>query len=186
MPSTSPNQRTVKIHREAVKKNFLGIKNENWTAAARNLGAHAFMLYMYFAANADNFNLALSPVAVNEAIGMPRSTYHDQVRKLVNKGYLVPSHGNTYDFYEVPQQKKDNFEEPSIGLEENPNDDRTVLCAVQEGASANIQINKNNIIKKEINKEQINSMSNLPEAKGSVPLIPEGNQTERKKEVFIF
>lgn len=36
-----PNQRFVKIHREAVKSNFLGIKNENWQAASRDLGAHA-------------------------------------------------------------------------------------------------------------------------------------------------
>ncbi len=34
---------------------------------------------------------------------MARSTYHDQFHKLVDKGYLVPSHGNTFDFYEVPQ-----------------------------------------------------------------------------------
>ena len=26
-----------------------GIKNENWQAAARDLGAHALMLYMYLA-----------------------------------------------------------------------------------------------------------------------------------------
>ena len=34
---------------------------------------------------------------------MARSTYHDQFHKLVDKGYLVPGTGNTFDFYEVPQ-----------------------------------------------------------------------------------
>ena len=29
-PITYPNQRVVKIHRESVKTDFLGIKNENW------------------------------------------------------------------------------------------------------------------------------------------------------------
>ena len=105
MPNTVPNQRTVKIHREAVKSDFLGIKNENWQAAARDLRAHALLLYLYLAANADNFTLALSPVAIQEAVGMARSTYNDQIKILISKGYLVPSHGNTFDFYEVPQPR---------------------------------------------------------------------------------
>jgi len=38
---TAPNQRTIVVHRERVTTDFLGIKNENWQAAARDLGAHA-------------------------------------------------------------------------------------------------------------------------------------------------
>lgn len=65
MPTiTYPNQRMVKIHRERATSDFLGIKNENWQAAARDLGAHATMLYLYLASNADNYTTALSPVAV--------------------------------------------------------------------------------------------------------------------------
>ena len=101
MPNTVPNQRIVNIHRERVTSDFLGIKNENWMAAARDLGAHALMLYLYLAANRDGYVLALSPAAIRDAIGMPRSTYHDQFAKLVSKGYLVQRNGNTYDFYEV-------------------------------------------------------------------------------------
>ena len=104
MPNiTFPNQRVIKIHRESAKTDFLGIKNENWQAASRDLGAHALQLYLYLASNANNYTSALSPVAVRQAIGMARSTYHDQFHKLVDKGYLVPATGNTYDFYEVPR-----------------------------------------------------------------------------------
>ena len=103
MPNTFPNQRTIKVNREVARRDFLGIKNENWQAAARDLGAHALMLYMYLASNADGYCLALSPVAVRQAIGMARSTYHDQFHKLVDKGYLVPSTGNTFEFYEAPK-----------------------------------------------------------------------------------
>lgn len=131
MGYTFPNQRTIKINREAAKRDFLGIKNENWQAAARDLGAHSLMLYLYLASNADGYCLALSPVAVRQAIGMARSTYHDQFHRLVDKGYLVPSAGNTFEFYEVPkaaaQTKKEvsedglNFEEMSChGELENP------------------------------------------------------------------
>ena len=100
---TFPNQRTICVHRERAESDFLGIKNENWKAAARDLSAHAFKLYIYLASNKDNFKLALSPAAVRQEIGMARSTYHDQFHVLVDKGYLVPAHGSTFDFYEVPQ-----------------------------------------------------------------------------------
>lgn len=102
-PVTYPNQRLVRVHRERAAKDFLGIKNENWMAASRTLGAPALRLYLYLAANADNYTLALSPAAITRDIGMARSTYGDQFKKLVNMGYLVPAGGNTYDFYEVPQ-----------------------------------------------------------------------------------
>ena len=150
MGYTFPNQRTIKINREAAKRDFLGIKNENWQAAARDLGAHSLMLYLYLASNADGYCLALSPVAVRQAIGMARSTYHDQFHRLVDKGYLVPSKGNTFEFYEVPQAaaqtKKDvsedglNFEDaPSDGALENP--DR--FSVLQQDTEINIEIKTN-------------------------------------------
>lgn len=103
MPATVPNQRVIRIHRERASSDFLGIKNENWMAASRVLGATALRLYLYLASNADNFMLALSPLALERDVGMPRSTFYDQFRKLVNYGYLVQTGGNQYDFYEVPQ-----------------------------------------------------------------------------------
>ena len=109
MPTTVPNQRMVRVHRERVTSDFLGIKNENWQAASRELGAHALRLYLYLAANADNYTFALSPAALTRDIGMPRSTYHDQLRKLVDLGYLVQANGNTYDFYEVPRRSKNSI-----------------------------------------------------------------------------
>ena len=124
MPNTTfANQRMIKIHRESVKTDFLGIKNENWQSAARDLGAHALLLYLYLASNANNYTVALSPVAVRQAIGMARSTYHDQFHKLVDRGYLVPSHGNTFEFYEVPQaatQARNELSADRLDFEESP------------------------------------------------------------------
>ena len=60
-PITFPNQRMVRVHREPAKSDFLGIKNENWQAASRDLGAHALQLYLYLASNANNYTVALSP-----------------------------------------------------------------------------------------------------------------------------
>lgn len=138
MPNiTFPNQRMVRIHREPAKTDFLGIKNENWQAASRDLGAHALQLYLYLASNANNYTSALSPVAVRQAIGMARSTYHDQFHKLVDKGYLIPGTGNSFDFYEVPQAATQArtmssaggqaFEEcPSHGEAANPDGQRVL------------------------------------------------------------
>ena len=104
MPNTVPNQRLIAIHRERAASDFLGIKNSNWQAAARDLGAHALMLYLYFASNANGYTLALSPAAIRQAVGMPQSTYRDQFTKLIDRGYLVQrGESNTYDFYETPQ-----------------------------------------------------------------------------------
>ena len=143
-PITYPNQRVVKIHRESVKTDFLGIKNENWQAASRDLGAHGLRLYLYLAANANNYALALSPAAARAAIGIPRSTFFDQFAILVDKRYLVPGAGNTYDFYEVPQpatQTQKEMTADGLEFEESPHCDMQVGCDGQPILQENIEIN---------------------------------------------
>ena len=169
MPAiTFPNQRVVRIHREPVKTDFLGIKNENWQAASRDLGAHALQLYLYLASNANNYTVALSPVAVRQAIGMARSTYHDQFHKLVDRGYLVPSTGNTFEFYEVPQAATQTQKEVSangLDFEENP-------CRDEQAASVGLSVLPENT---EINNRDsmIDSCTNID------------NESARQMEQFI-
>ena len=145
MPYTVPNQRTVTVHREPAKTDFLGIKNENWMSAARDLGAHALKLYLYLASNANNYTLALSPAAVRQAIGMARSTYQDQVENLIAKGYLVQRGANSFDFYEVPKPRHGNNQTPvsAVGLdfENGTNDGNSEYPAVQNNTTGDIEIN---------------------------------------------
>lgn len=145
MGYTVPNQRVVEIHREKAKSNFLGIQNENWQAAARDLGAHALMLYLYLASNANGYDLALSPAAIRQAIGMPKSTYRDQFEKLVDKGYLVQrKESNIYDFYETP--KRATHTEPIetiVGLDFTT-DDYPISQTVNNKAGKDIEINIDN------------------------------------------
>ena len=153
-PITFPNQRMVRVHRERATSDFLGIKNENWQAASRDLGAHALQLYLYLASNANNYTVALSPVAVRQAIGMARSTYHDQFHKLVDRGYLVPSTGNTFEFYEVPQAATQTQKEVSangLDFEENP-------CRDEQAASVGLSVLPENI--------EINNMTDTPNNTG--------------------
>ena len=102
MPYTAPNQRVITIHRAPLEGNFLGINNDNWKYAARVLGAQAFLLYIYFASNKPGFVLALSPKAIQKEIGMPPSTFRDQLTKLESFGFLEQGEGNKLHFYEVP------------------------------------------------------------------------------------
>ncbi len=104
MPETYPNQKTVIIHKEPLNKNFLSINLDVLREACQRLTAYELKLYLYLASNMDGYNLALSQVAVTNAVNLPRSTYYDQVKNLVNKGYLVDRGGNKYDFYEIPQR----------------------------------------------------------------------------------
>lgn len=197
---TFPNQRTIKIHREAARRDFLGIKNENWQAAARDLGAHSLMLYLYLASNADGYNIALSPVAVRQAIGMARSTYHDQFHRLVDKGYLIPASGNTFEFYEVPQtaaQTKNEVSEDGLNFEAAPSHDIQMLFDGQDVLSEDIQINNtantpnnnriNNgldVVKQTIQKPQIKEIViKRPKVEGKKSLSP---KEEIKKAEFIF
>ena len=103
VPYTVPNQKTVVIHREMPERDFIQVKKENFYNAYRELNATATILYLYLVGNRDNYELALSPVAVSNAMGMPESTCRDQINKLVEYGYLVRrGTSNTYDFYETP------------------------------------------------------------------------------------
>ena len=199
MPNiTYPNQRVVNIHREAAKSNFLGIKNENWQAAARDLGAHALMLYMYLAANADGFNLALSPAAVRQATGMPRSTYQDQLLKLMDKGYLIETGANSFDFYEVPKPRHGNNQTP-VTADGLNNDECTSVgtgedLPVQPITGENIEINNTAITtKSRTNSSDLNTGGEIkipevkevripiPKLQPKKPLTPKPEKKE-----FIF
>ncbi len=144
----------MRVHRERAAADFLGIKNENWKAAARDLSPHALLLYLYLASNADNYTFALSPAAITADVGMPRSTYHDQFKVPVNKGYLVNTHGNTYDFYEKPQPRPviQGFNERTphgLNFEDDTADGFSMEQPVLNGTGDKIEINnryKNNTI----------------------------------------
>lgn len=146
MPQTVPHQRVVTIHREHAASNFLGIKNENWMAASRDLGAHALRLYLYLAANRDNFQLALSPAAIRQEIGMARSTYQDQFHVLIDKGYIVETSGNHYAFYEKPQprtaiQAKNTTADAGFDFRETSDATRSKPVDVKNEPQENIEIN---------------------------------------------
>lgn len=140
----------IKVHREPAKSDFLGIKNENWQAASRDLGAHALRLYLYLAANANNYTLALSPADIRQTIGMPTSTYRDQFMILVDKGYLVQNGSNSYDFYELPQTRRapihsENCATLGIDFESATDDGFAQTETAQHNTPTDIEINNREV-----------------------------------------
>ena len=153
MPYTAPNQRTITIHREPLGGNFLGVNNDNWKYAARVLGAQAFLLYIYFASNKPGFVLALSPQAIQQEIGMPPSTYRDQLKKLESLGFVEIGEGNKLHFYEDPRHgSRSNLENPRVPLKSTeekrtaPVQESTAHAFPETGEDIEIYINN----KKEI------------------------------------
>ena len=90
---------------------------------------------------------------------MARSTYHDQFHKLVDKGYLVPSRGNTFEFYEVPKaatQSNKTMSEDGQHIAECPNDDNLNTNDAQSISTGDIEINNT---ENSINNTGINNTS---------------------------
>lgn len=57
---TVPNQKTVIIHKDRPKDNFIQISNPHWMEVNKKFGPFALQLYLYLAKNANGFHLVLS------------------------------------------------------------------------------------------------------------------------------
>ena len=103
--NTVPHQKVVKIHREDKGNNFISISKESYSKAYRDMSSSsaALGLYIWLVGNKDNYTFALSPEAIENQIGMARSSYNGAVKRLIDLGYLVrkDENSNVYDFYEV-------------------------------------------------------------------------------------
>lgn len=159
MPNTVPNQKVIQIHREPLGGNFLGINNDNWKYAARVLGAQAFLLYTYLASNKNEYKTALSPAAVQKDIGMPRSTFYDQLRKLESMGFLVYDKGNLCHFYEVPHSAM-HTQNACVSFNSTEEESAAVVKPTppqkQKSASEDIEIYINKKDKTNIPEEKMN------------------------------
>ena len=132
MPRTSPNQKTVHINRDMPDKdkkegNFLLVKQENWYAANKDLGPYGLQLYLYIAGNKDGFDLALSQEAAEEEAGIKKTTFHNYVNIMIEKGYLVQRNpgSSIFEFYEIPKKKDDKKAVPSGELKVSPREPKS-------------------------------------------------------------
>ena len=68
-----------------------------------DLKGEALKLWLYLGKNQNGYTFGLSKVdAMKWGIGS-KSSYDRAVKELIEKGYLVETSANHYDFYEVPK-----------------------------------------------------------------------------------
>ena len=101
-----PNQKVIRIQRKKYQKNFLQIGSDEWREAVNNLRPSAFTIYLYLADNRDGFLLEMSAVTIEKLFGIKKSSYHNALKELEEKGYLQKEQGNTYSFSSSPNSKK--------------------------------------------------------------------------------
>ena len=87
------------------------------TAMKRMNGRRAsgFLLWCYLSLNQEGYELALSNEAVKTACGMKKDAYDTAVSILMEEQYLVRKEGNTYDFYQFPNNIEPPEEEEKEG-----------------------------------------------------------------------
>lgn len=106
---TVPNQKVVTVDKQPTKdKLHAQINMEALNAAALDLDAGAFKLWIYFSKNQNGYEFALSSKAVEETFGIKIKQYNNAIATLTEKGYLVMTKGNKYVFNEIPVMTKGN------------------------------------------------------------------------------
>ncbi|MDY3026966.1 MAG: hypothetical protein SOR74_08670, partial [Candidatus Faecivicinus sp.] len=118
---TVPNQKIVRIEKEPCGKGnlYAAINLKALEAAAQNLDAGAFKLWIYFAKNQNGYEFALSSKDANTTFGLGKSQYDTAVKKLIASGYLINTQGNQYTFSETPASEAPLYQNNTTSLFEN-------------------------------------------------------------------
>ena len=116
---TNPKQKVVKVYKQPTnnekKENFYAKINLNaMNAAACDLDAGAFKLWVYFAKNQQHYEFALSSTDAANNFGLKKKQYDNAVAQLIEKGYLVNTNGLKYNFNEIPDVSKRYNEEANF------------------------------------------------------------------------
>lgn len=178
MEYSFPNQKKIVIHKDRPQRDFLQIQNKHWMEINKKYGPYALQLYLYFAKNADGFELGLSQEAAQMEAGIKKTTFHKYVNLFIAEGYLVKRNGNIYDFYEQPQNNRTQNENAnesasggerrssvnkqgnSLGKQGNLQHEQAGSCAEQKSSLADKEIDikdKNDRKDNITDKEKINA-----------------------------
>ena len=98
-----PNQRVIIIKENATtENNAIILDYETTMKAMRDLKPTTFLVWIYLNANENGCEFALSRVDVMNQTGIGSSSYDRAIKELKEKGYLIHTTDNCYDFYAVP------------------------------------------------------------------------------------
>lgn len=104
--TTSPNQKTITVCKELCDNQhyYTMISLNALECAAIDLKSGAFKLWVYLAKNQNNFTFGLSNKAVAEQFGIKKDQYDSAVKELIEKGYLIETAKNIYQFKELSEK----------------------------------------------------------------------------------
>lgn len=136
---TYPNQKMIRINKLKRQKGQKGnpyaiINVKACNAASYILSPSAFRLYMYMMLNQDSYTLALSPVAIREAIGMSETQFRTALAQLQTHGYVSnkPFNGE-YSAFEMPYNEPLSLEN-SLKLSRKKKQEKSAACSDREKA----------------------------------------------------
>ena len=166
--TTYPNQKVIHINKNKYTANFLQVGIDEWQTAFKKFTPSAFAVYLYLASNADGFDLALSQKAIENALGIKKTSYHDAIEALKKEGYIEVLQGNIEVFHTTPVRKcepeiiKEKPKSAKTNLEVRKNELPTPQMRNTNSAKTNLEVRKNDreidIIDNNINK--INKIDN--------------------------
>ena len=95
-----PNQRIITIKKNATtENNAIILDYETTMNTARDLKPTTFLVWIYLNANENGCEFALSRVDAIKETGISVSSYARAVAELKEKGYLIHTTDDRYDFY---------------------------------------------------------------------------------------
>ena len=100
--TTVANQKTITTKGAPHDKDniYAKVGIEAAGVAMELLKPNTFKVWFYLAKNQNNYTFALSAVDCCKYCNMSKPTYLSCIQELIEKGYLVNTSGNHYDFYE--------------------------------------------------------------------------------------
>lgn len=107
--ATVPNQKTVTTRSAKHDKDnvYAAINIKAMEIAMSLLKPNTFKVWCYMAKNQNNYTFALSCADACAFCKMSKPTYLASIQELIDNGYLVNTHGNSYDFYEMLPEEKE-------------------------------------------------------------------------------
>jgi hypothetical protein len=111
MFETKPNQKVITVNKEICDKEhlFSPYNLDALQKAMTDLDGFAFKMWCYLGKNQKGYEFALSKKDAISNWGMgSKSSYDRAVAELIQKGYLVETSPNHYDFYEIPRADDDD------------------------------------------------------------------------------
>ena len=172
---TYPNQKIINISKESYKNWFLQVGIDEWQKAYKELKPSTFGLYLYLAGNADGFDLALSRQAVENAIGIKKTAYHNAINELTEKGYINLIQGNILRFTTTPRAVRKS-EPPPQNKGVHASEPQSLQMRSENSVRAETEVHKNDT---EINK--INKTNKINIIKKGKP--NQGIHSEKAREI---